>query len=316
VASSLIDLVQRCERLPSSPIVDDACGLLRYHHRMLDETLHFAYDVSAILDRRAARYFSARLGAPAERLRRLRDLTAGYVGDPPRHPGGTGDGTVLPDQLSHSLRTPLTSIVGNASSLLQPDVDWDRAAQQRLLRLIVNDSARLSRNIDNVLRLASLASGTLQPAFDWCQLADIVRAAVAGAAASLSPGTPIEVVVDLDRMPDNPIWADHSLLTLALVNVIDNAFRHNQAGTPVHIGARVDATAVAVTVADHGRGLARRAAVEVTRAATSGTLPTSIGTGIAATIGLVGAQGGHVEFSDNGPGTRCVLELPASPPCS
>ncbi len=91
---------------------------------------------------------------------------AGYLADDRQScsavDGGLSD---RPGALSHSLRTPLTTILGNASSLLQPAVDWDAESENRLLRGIVSESARLARTVDNILTLASISAWTLRPDF-------------------------------------------------------------------------------------------------------------------------------------------------------
>jgi hypothetical protein len=77
--SAFTDLVNRVVDLPPSEVVDEAGDLLRYHQRLLAETVEYAYSVTAILDRRSSVFFSDHLGEPALRLRRLRELVATHV---------------------------------------------------------------------------------------------------------------------------------------------------------------------------------------------------------------------------------------------
>ncbi len=79
LSSDLIQLADEADRLPRSPIVDDACGLLHYHHALLATTVEHAYDVRAVLAESPNSRFSRNLGEPAVRLRRLRDLLLGYL---------------------------------------------------------------------------------------------------------------------------------------------------------------------------------------------------------------------------------------------
>jgi signal transduction histidine kinase len=317
VTGLLTDLVSRAEQLPASPIIDDARGLLRYHHRILDETLQFAYSVTAILDHRPATpHFCDRLGPPGARLRRLRDLVAGYVGD-----GGDGLSTAsagtkgLPAQLSHSVRTALTMILGNASSLLQPDVDWDRASQDRFLRGIVLESARLTRVVDNILNLASMSNGTLRPDFDWCDPAEVIRGAVAEVDWDLGPERHIDVTIDLPEVsPDHGlIWADHSLLARALTNVLDNAVRHNRPDTAIRLSAATDGDYLTVAIHDDGQGLPTRVVAAVAGVAGTDVLPAGLGTGIPTTMGLLASHSGTVSYDAAAPGTRCTLRVPFWP---
>ncbi len=79
--SELTDLVGRTDAIAASGIVDETGDLLRYHQRLLAETVGYAFSVSGILDRRSLAFFSDHLGEPAVRLRRLRDLLASNLGD-------------------------------------------------------------------------------------------------------------------------------------------------------------------------------------------------------------------------------------------
>jgi hypothetical protein len=79
--ATLAHLLDRADRLPRTWIVEEARGLLQYHHRLLAETVSRAYSVSAIFHRRPMDKFSSHLGEPAARLRRLGDLLAGYLGN-------------------------------------------------------------------------------------------------------------------------------------------------------------------------------------------------------------------------------------------
>ena len=93
-----------------------------------------------------------------------------------RAPGSRGAATVAELQrgflsrLSHELRTPLTAIRGYASSLMQPDVTWDRDSQQRFLDRIAAESARLGRLVDDLLDFSAIESGIMRLQRDWCDI--------------------------------------------------------------------------------------------------------------------------------------------------
>src|SRR5205807_346659 len=89
----------------------------------------------------------------ASALRRSRELQRGFL-----------------SRLSHELRTPLTAIRGYASSLMQPDVTWDRDSQQRFLDRIAAESARLGRLVDDLLDFSAIESGLMRLQRDWCDI--------------------------------------------------------------------------------------------------------------------------------------------------
>ena len=81
-----------------------------------------------------------------------------------------------------------------------------------------------------------------------------------------------------------------------MINVLDNALRHNPPGTSVAVTAGVSTNRrlVTISVTDDGRGLPLRVGAAV--AAVRDSLPAEVGTGIAATIGLLAMHGGAISF--------------------
>ena len=80
--------------------------------------------------------------------------------------------------VSHELRTPLHHIKGFASTLLQPDLEWDAATQRECLEAIEQGADRLARLIDALLDMARVADGRFQPRRQPCAPAALVTAAV------------------------------------------------------------------------------------------------------------------------------------------
>ena len=202
-----------------------------------------------------------------------------------------------PGLFSHSpLRTPLTTVLGNASSLLQDDVAWDHDTQDRLLKGIVAESSRLARAVDNILHLASIDAGTLRPNFDWCDPAALLRAVIGEVDQALSPSDRVTLSLSFPD-PSGPgglVWADHVLLGRAVANVVDNALRHNPPATRVALAAAVEDEQLVISVVNDGRALPRNVSAAIADAAANGELPLVIGVGIATTIGLVRAHRGTV----------------------
>ncbi len=314
--ATLAELLERAERLPQTWVVEETRGLLLYHHRLLAETVSRAYSVSAIFHRRPVDKFPSHLGKPAARLRRLGALLAGYLGNEDANASMQRASHLSPPGLfSHSLRTPLTTVLGNASSLLQDDVVWDHDTQDRLLKGIVAESSRLARAVDNILHLASIDAGTLRPNFDWCDPAALLRAVMGEVDQALSPSDRVTLSLSLPE-PSGPgglVWADHVLLGRAVANVVDNALRHNPRATSITLAAAVEDEQLVLSVVDEGRGLRPNVSAAIARAVANGELPVDIGTGIATTIGLVRTHGGAVAYSSRPDGTCCKIRLPLDP---
>jgi signal transduction histidine kinase len=214
-------------------------------------------------------------------------------------------------RLSHELRTPLTAIRGYASSLLQPDVTWDGTSQQRFLGRVAAESARLGRLVDDLLDFSAIESGILRLHSDWCDLAVVMEAAV----ACLPP--PNRALVDLDYDPGLPaVWADHDRMEQVLLNLVENALRHNPEGTHVKVSARSHGATVDIDVSDNGDGVPLDVAgafFEPGRRRRTATAGAGLGLSIAS--GIVDAHGGTIELvPGSGRGTHIRVKVPIEGP--
>jgi signal transduction histidine kinase/ABC-type multidrug transport system ATPase subunit len=207
-------------------------------------------------------------------------------------------------RLSHELRTPLTAIHGYADSLLQTDVTWDAESTTRFLSQIKGESARLGRLVGDLLDLSAVDSNLLRLHRDWCDLGLIVDAA----AACFPLAATSRVTLTLEPVPD--VYADHDRIEQVLVNLIDNALRHNPPETTVGIRLwQRDSDSVTITVADDGLGMPSRdgdlATADRPRTATSGA-----GLGLSITRAIVEAHGGQLSLERPARGTRWHVDLP------
>ena len=239
----------------------------------------------------------------ASALRRSRELQRGFL-----------------SRLSHELRTPLTAIRGYASSLMQPDVTWDRESQQRFLDRIAAESARLGRLVDDLLDFSAIESGTMRLQGDWCDIRLVVEAAI----ACLPPASAASVELSCDAsLP--VVWADHDRMEQVFVNLLNNAFGHNPPGTHVHVTADHRTSEVVISVLDDGTGMPPELVAAPFEAARNGQHPgqrngngngnghrKSAGAGLGLSIakGIVQAHGGRIELTPMPRGTCFRVRLP------
>jgi signal transduction histidine kinase len=193
--------------------------------------------------------------------------------------------------------------------LLQTDVSWDGESQKRFLNRISDESARLTRLVDDLLDFSAIDAGILRLHPDWCDLALVLEAARACLPA---PG-PSQVTVACP--PDLPvIWADHDRLEQVFVNLLDNAVRHNPPGTRVVVEARsTEPGGIAVVVADDGRGIGKDMAAGAYGQNGDRRAP-KVGAGLGLSIakGIVAAHGGRLTIERQPVGTRCTVDLPVA----
>ena len=245
-----------------------------------------AHSLNLALEREEA----GRAHQEAVALRRSRELQRGFL-----------------SRLSHELRTPLTAIRGYASSLMQTDVTWDSASEQRFLHTIAAESSRLGRLVDHLLDFSAIESGVMRIQPDWCDIPLVVEAAV----SCLPPECAADVSVRCD--PALPVvWADHDRLEQVFVNLLGNAFRHNPPGTHVRVSARNRAAGeVEVTVTDDGSGFPPQlAAAPFGSARRHRSHSSGSGLGLSIAHGIVEAHGGRIELACLPVGTEFRILLP------
>ena len=229
-------------------------------------------------------------------------------------------------RLSHELRTPLTAITGYATSLLQQDVTWDAASEQRFLSRIAAESARLGRLVNDLLDFSAIESGVFRLQGDWCDIPLVLDAAI----AVLPPEA--GSLVEVKAAPGLPaIWADHDRLEQVFVNLVGNALIHNPPQTRVVVTAQAAGhDNVTVRVADDGEGLSPELARAVTEAA-RGRDPrwhevlaagvarpargrAGAGLGLSIAAGIVAAHRGRIELQPADCGTSFLITLPVEKP--
>lgn len=152
--------------------------------------------------------------------------------------------------IAHDHRTPLASIVGSASSLLEQDDRLDAAQRRRLAARILAEAEQLLRISDNGLQLARIAQGGLALRRDWESAEELIGSLLARLRAR-DPGHRLKAYVQ----PELPLLRCDAVLLLQLLdNLVDNALRHGGAGT---VELRAEAAGdkhVLFAVRDRGAG--------------------------------------------------------------
>jgi two-component system sensor histidine kinase KdpD len=211
--------------------------------------------------------------------------------------------TALLSSLSHDMRTPLASIEGAASTLLQ-DAEPALAARRELATTIVQESHRMGRLVANLLDMIRVESGTLQVQKEWQLLPDVVGVALLRTEEQLR-----DHPVATSLPPDLPLVPmDEILLEQVFVNLLENAARHTPAGTAIEIGAESRPGEVVVWVADRGPGLPPGEEDTVFRKFYRGGAGGGIGLGLTICRGIVTAHGGRI-WAENRPGGGAVFRL-------
>jgi two-component system sensor histidine kinase KdpD len=211
----------------------------------------------------------------------------------------------LLSSVSHDLRTPLTAILAAAAELR-------RATSPDVIDTIEAEAQRLNRFVANLLDMARVEAGALRLNVEAVDLADAIASAVHDTRRALD-GHGIELGV----APDLPlVRVDPQLFHHILINLLDNAGRYAEPGTPIAIRASREPGSLLLSVLDEGPGLpqGRERDVFETFRRIEGSDRKQAGTGLGLAIvkGFAEAMGLEVEAANRAevPGARFTLRFP------
>jgi signal transduction histidine kinase len=154
--------------------------------------------------------------------------------------------------LSHELRTPLTSIRMFVDTLSHGGLE-DPVRARTYLDFIRRENERLSRLAENFLTFTRLESGRMNFDFEEISPEEVAESArVAVETRFAVEGTDFQVSVER-KLP--MIHADHTLLTTAVVNLLENAFKYTPENKKILLSVARGHNTVRFTVADNGHGL-------------------------------------------------------------
>jgi two-component system sensor histidine kinase KdpD len=217
----------------------------------------------------------------------------------------------LLSSVSHDLRTPLTTILTATQELKKRQPD-------QLVETIDAEAHRLNRFVANLLDMARVEAGALPLKVEATDLFDAAAGAVHDTRASL-----MDHPVEVDIVPDIPlVRLDPVLLHHCLINLLDNAGRYADPGTPIVIRCRRTPAELMLSVIDQGPGLPagqdKRVFETFTRLEGSDRLRHGTGLGLAIVKGFAEAMGLTVEAGNNadtakgGRGAHFTIRIPKS----
>jgi two-component system, OmpR family, sensor kinase len=213
--------------------------------------------------------------------------------------------------VSHELRSPLTTIRGNLDLLKRGATD-DVAARQESLNAIDSESARMQRLVQDLLLLAQADAGvSIQKQLIELDslLLDVYRHAklsASGVKVSLGSWDQVQVMGDADRLKQ------------LFINLVDNAIKYTSPGGDVTVSLERDENWARVIVADTGVGIPaedvpkifdRFYRVDKARSREKG----GTGLGLAICKWIVDVHGGKIDVTSQvGKGTTFTVQLPVS----
>ena len=214
--------------------------------------------------------------------------------------------------ISHDLRTPLTSISGNADNLLANDEVFDTETRRQIYTDIREDSEWLISLVENLLSVSRMGEGKSEIRMTAELVSDVIDEAVRRTeknAKNHKICVKESETLLLARM-------DARLIVQVLINLIDNAIKYTEIGSEIEISAVEKDNEIAITVADNGDGIADEIKPRVfdmfyTGAEKIADSRRSLGLGLALCKSIVNAHGGEMTVTDNKPhGAVFTFTLP------
>ena len=214
--------------------------------------------------------------------------------------------------VSHDLRSPLTSIMGNADNLLSCGETLDPETRRQIYTDIYGDAEWLTGMVENLLSASRMSGGRLSLNMTTELMSDMVAEAVRHMGRRLD-GFRLEL-----NEPDRLLFvkADARLIVQAVINLLDNAVKYAPAGSVISIGISEKQGNVAVRIADEGPGIPDDQKPQVfdlfyTSGNPSGDSRRGLGIGLSLCQSVLRAHGGEISVSDNVPhGAVFELTLP------
>lgn len=221
--------------------------------------------------------------------------------------------SALLSSVSHDLRTPLVSIIGAASSLIEADKALGADGRRQLAETIREEGDRLNRYVQNLLDMTRLGYGALKLNRQPSDARELVGAAAHQLGSALKGHKLIlDVADDLPAVDVDPI-----LMQQVFANVLDNAAKYAPSGSTIAVTGTTGRDGLIIAVSDEGPGIPATDRERVfdmfyrVRAADGQRAGT--GLGLAICKGIVDAHGGSIRAEPakaDGTGTRIEIRLP------
>ncbi len=217
-------------------------------------------------------------------------------------------------QISHELRSPLTTVIGYVEMLADGEPDPPSVEQNRMLAIIGRNSHRLLELIEDLLIMTRLENGSFSIEVAPVDVADVVeRVREATAPAVAAAG--LELVVDLRS--DTAVVGDSGQLERALLNFVSNAVKFTKSGGRVEIASRTVGDHLALSVRDTGIGIPPAEQPRLFTRFFRGVQSKEdqvAGTGLGLYIAqeIVERHSGYIEVASSSSGTTFTMFLPVA----
>ena len=229
----------------------------------------------------------------------------------------------LLNSISHDLRTPLATVLGAASTLIDYEATLRPEVRADLLISIREEAERLNRYVGDLLDMTRLEGGALKTRAEWTDVRDVLAAAIRRVERRLG---------DRPLQRDFPtelaaVELDPGLLEQAVVNILENAIAYSPDGLPIEVAVYEDRANVVISIEDEGPGIPQADIERIFEKFRRGDEPSDrnrgdrkgAGLGLSIAKGFIEAMGGRIAAASpihGGRGTRVLISLRKTVPAA
>ena len=204
--------------------------------------------------------------------------------------------------ISHDLRTPLTTISGNASNLISNGHNFSEETKKRIYTDIYEDSLWLNNLVENLLYATRIEEGRMILCTSTEVLSDSLEEAMKHIDRQKSKHQ-ISVQSNNELIL---VKADARLVMQVIVNIVDNAIKYTPEGTSIKIEAKKEDKMAEISISDNGKGISDEEKKKVFDKFYCGEKKIvdnrrSLGLGLYLCKAIIEAHGGTIYVTDNQP---------------
>jgi len=225
--------------------------------------------------------------------------------------------SALLNSISHDLRTPLSTVLGSATTLIDYGKTLTGKVQRDLLDSIREEAERLNRYVGDLLDMTRLEGGALVTRREATDVRDVLTAACDRVSRRLESRALERDFAERLSLVDT----DPGLLEQACVNILENAIAYGPDRSRIEVAAYEDRGSVVISIEDEGPGIPtaelERVFEKFRRMEESTDRGKGAGLGLAISKGFVEAMGGRIVAASpihDGRGTRILISLPKAKP--
>jgi two-component system sensor histidine kinase KdpD len=215
----------------------------------------------------------------------------------------------LLNSLSHELKTPIATIIGSVDTLKENTTNLSAQHKIDLLNEMEIASLRLNRQVENLLNMSRLETGSLQLKKDWCDINELIFSVIQPFANSKKH------TIRFNEKDTLPLFKlDIGLMEQVLQNIVHNAVQYTPENTIITIDVEHKKDNCVIVITDTGKGFQENDSNVVFDKFYRSPNSKAGGTGLGLSIvkGFIEAHNGTINLKNNLPnGAIFTIQIPA-----